>query len=581
MKGLVALVVAAVAALALAHDRPHADATACGIPTTAPIWVDYAGHSAPIIPKPGMILAVSSGTVVPAELRTAGAATVFFDLHLNDRVGTTAKPADPATIPDKAKRLFDFAVSVSGCDHPLIAENELFGAQTPTPWSDTNAQYRANVLLLLLQELGKLGATPAITIANPPYTGGEAADWWRAAAKAAILIRQVYFTAPGPKGLFKLGPEAASRSMRKGMRGLVAHFSEIGIPASRVALELQFQSAAGQGGRQGLQPRSAWLEIVKLEALAARQVAADMKISGIWSWGWPSFSTAGDDPDKAAAACVYLWARDSRLCDGPTLAGPGFNTSLTEGQISLPKAVRCTFGTQALLKSDVGRAASLTGDLNSAATALLGRTVLRAEEPVDTNTVLAAERAIVRDRFGGSGVRYRAALGAAQITLADARKIITDRLARDRVEERFRPPAATAGQIEAFRSTYAATSVRLVSAQPAAPWLGDASRGFAVETIAPEQAFTLPQGKRTTIDTIDGRFAVRALGPPLPLLALAPQSAIAVARGVLGRFAKDAVYQRWLVAHENVLIAKALCARDDVPAKGDVDLTAWAPFLGS
>ena len=81
----------------------------------------------------------------------------------------------------------------------MIAENELFGAQTPTPWSATNAQYRANVLLLL-QDLATLGATPAITIANPPYTGGEAADWWREAAKAAILIRQVYFTSPGAEG---------------------------------------------------------------------------------------------------------------------------------------------------------------------------------------------------------------------------------------------------------------------------------------------------------------------------------------------------------------------------------------------
>ena len=25
--------------------------------------------------------------------------------------------------------------------------------------------------------------------------------------------------------------------------------------------------------------------------------------------------------DKPAAACVYLWARDTRLCDGPALAG--------------------------------------------------------------------------------------------------------------------------------------------------------------------------------------------------------------------------------------------------------------------
>ena len=218
VKRVVALALAAVAALGLAHDRTRADAAVCGLPPTGPLWVDYAGHDAPIVPKPGMVLAVSSGTVVPSQMRAAGAATIFFDLHLNDRIGTTGAPADPATIELKAKKLFDFAVQVSGCATPLIAENELFGAQTPTPWSATNAQYRANALVLL-QDLAALGATPAITIANPPYTGGEAADWWREAAKVAILIRQVYFTSPGPKGLIALGPARASRSMRKGMRG--------------------------------------------------------------------------------------------------------------------------------------------------------------------------------------------------------------------------------------------------------------------------------------------------------------------------------------------------------------------------
>src|SRR5207302_8649639 len=135
------------------------------------------------------------------------------------------------------------------------------------------------------------------------------------AAQASILVRQVYFTSPGTKALYRMGPERASRAMRQGLRGLVAHLTQIGIPAERVALELQFQSAPGQGGREGLQPTSAWLEIVKLEALAARQVASEMHIEGVWSWGWPSFSTAGDDPDKPAAACVYLWARDNSFCN--------------------------------------------------------------------------------------------------------------------------------------------------------------------------------------------------------------------------------------------------------------------------
>ena len=565
------------ACVAVPSGRP--DAAGCGLPATSPLWVDYAGHDAPITPRPGMVLAVSSGTTVPEQMRQAGAATIFFDLHLNDRVGTPSAPADPSTIKSKAAKEFAFAQQVTGCATPLIAENELFGAQTPTPWSATNAQYRANVLSLV-QALDALGATVGITIANPPYTGGDAAEWWRQAAQAAILIRQVYFTAPGPKGLYAMGPVLASRAMRRGMRGLVAHFAQIGIPASRVALELQFQSAPGQGGRQGLEPKNAWLEIVKLEALAARQVAAETHIEGIWSWGWPAFSAAGADPDKPAAACVYLWTRDQSLCDGPALAGPGFDTSLTEGQIILPAGVRCSLGTQTIRKADVGRAAALTGDLDSAASAMLERAVLRAAEPIDPATVLSAERAIVRDRFGGSVPAYRAALLAAHVTLADARAIIADRLGRERVEERFQPRPPSAASIAAFLSTYAGTLVRLVQVSPRAPWLGDLDRGLAVETLAPIQVFRLGTNRTATLDTIDGRFVVRTLAAPLPLLALPRAQAVGVAKSVLDRFARDDVFQSWLQGRENTLLASAVCARDQVPTEADVDLSVWVPFLG-
>ena len=222
------MLVLALSAIVLLPRAGRADGPAdCGVPATTPLWIDYAGHDAPITPKPGLVLAVSSGTAIPATMRAAGAATIFFDLHLNDRVGTPSAPADPGTIADKAKREFDFAVQVTGCATPLIAENELFGAQTVTPWSTTNAQYRAKVLLLL-QELDRLGASTALTIANPPYTGGDAAEWWRQTAQAAILVRQVYFTAPGPKGLYALGPARASRALRQGMRSLISRFAQIG-----------------------------------------------------------------------------------------------------------------------------------------------------------------------------------------------------------------------------------------------------------------------------------------------------------------------------------------------------------------
>ena len=96
----------------------------------------------------------------------------------------------------RADKLFDTAVASSGCDHPLMAENELFGAQLPTPWTPTTAQYRANVLAFL-QRLAERGARPFLLLSNRPYTHDEAADdWWRQAAKVADLVPEVYFSGP-------------------------------------------------------------------------------------------------------------------------------------------------------------------------------------------------------------------------------------------------------------------------------------------------------------------------------------------------------------------------------------------------
>jgi hypothetical protein len=575
-----ALAAACAACTWTAAAAPAARAAACGIPDTHPYWVDYAGHDAPIPWGPGLVLAVSSGTETPAKMRAAGASTILFDLNFNRRVGTPTAPTDPATIPDRARRLFDFAVSVTGCATPVIALNELFGAQTPTPWSETNAQYRGNVLALV-QELKRLGAQPAITIANPPYTGGEAADWWRAAADAALLVRQVYFTSPNSRGLYKLGPVRASRVMRQGMRGLVRHLTEIGIPAKRIALELQFQSVLGQGGREGLRPRSAWLRLVKLEALAAKQVARETEIDSVWSWGWATFSAAGQDPDKTAAACVWLWARDRRLCDAPTMVRHTFDESLREGQLILPRDTRCTFdgGAMRITRSATARLAALTGDVDIAASALLEREVLRAEIPSDPVSVLAAEHAIVLGRFGGSRSRYVTGLRRSQLTLLDGRALIADRLARDAVEARFKPRPPPQRQVEDFLATYADQPVRLVEAEPAAPWLGDAVRGWAVATLTPSQLFTIPTRKTITIDTADGRFAVRALGPPLPLGLLPRSRAEIAARVSLLRVAKQDVYGSWLKAREAPLLANAVCVRDQLPTGGAVDLGPFVPFL--
>jgi hypothetical protein len=543
----------------------------------APLWVDFAGHHAPVPAKPGVVLAVASGTDVPAQMRSAGAGTVMFDLNFNKRVGTTAKPADPELMPARAKSFYDYAITVAGCQTPYIALNELFGAQTPTPWSPTNAQYRANVLAFV-QELAKLGAKPLLSISNPPYTGGEAAEWWREVSRHAVLLRQVYFTSPNANGLHKLGPVAASRTMRQGMRGLVSRLTQIGIPSNRVALQLQFHSSPGLGARAGLQPTSAWLEIVKLQALAAKHVAKEFRIHSIWSWGWATFNpNATPDPDKPAAACVWLWARDPALCDGPAAAGPDFNASVEEGQLLLPPGARCVLGERRIDRNAVNRFTLLTGDSGYATSVLFEHEVLRTEQNVDARDLQSAERAVVQAGFRGDRARFRAAVSGARINLGDARAIIAARLRRDLVQARFKPRPPTAAQVADFIATYAGQPVRQVETTERAPWLGGSTRGWVVSSLAPSAIFRLTG--TAAVDTPDGSFTVKPLGPVVPLSLVPRSQAEAAARSALDRLAREKVYRSWLHTQQVKHLSTAVCLNDRVPTPTATDLSPFVPFL--
>ena len=568
-----AVVLAALAALLLPGQ---ALARECGIPDANPLWVDFAGHDAPLPQKPGLTLAFTSGTVKPAEARKNGAATVFFDLNFNNRVGTPTQPADPAVIDGRADRLFDFAVSVTGCQTPWIALNELFGAQTPTPWTTTTAQYRGNTLALV-RRLKTRGALVGVTIANPPYTGGEAAQWWRDLAADALLIRQVYFTSPNMPRLHALGPVRASRSMRSGMRALVRKFTEIGIPASRVALELQFHSAPGTGGREGLQPRWKWLEMVKLHALAARRVTKELKTHSIWSWGWATFSQAGIDPDKGEAVCVWLWARDPKLCSGPGAAGPQMNASLTVGQLELLRpGVVCALPAGEIRKSAVDPIARAIGDRDIAASVVLERLVLQQEVQLDARGVLAAELAFVDDHFGGSTGAYLAALRRIRLTRVAARGLLLDELRRDAVRARFFSRASTAAEIAEFHTTYSGLRARLVETTRPVAWLGGKTRGLAIETFAPTRIFAL--GAAGRVRTIHGLLQVNPLGDTLLLGTVPLPDAREAIASSLNRFARVSAYENWLAKAEERALADAICVGDRLPTPAPLTLDDLLPF---
>jgi hypothetical protein len=577
VKKLLLILLAVCAGFAAAPHR--ADADTCGVPEKGTIWVDFADGSVPFwqtFARPGVI-AAAANFIYPPQLRALGARTVYFDLNFRLRVGTPLEPYDPGVVINRANRLYSTAAMSSGCTQPVIAENELNGSNLVTPWTANNAAYRRNVLIYM-QTLSALGARPVILVPSAPYMGDEAGDWWRQLSQYAEVVRESYFAAPG---IAKEGPIEGSRTLRNLFRKRVAEFTSAGLPASKLGLMLGFQTTRGSGGREGA-ARNSWLEVTKLQALAAKQVASEVGLRSVWSWGWAAWSTGERDPDKPIAACVWLWARDASLCNGPSTAGKGFNTSLTEGQLTLPAGTRCTLYGRPVTESTISSLAPVTGDPDVAFTAAFARAVTSLQVKLKPKQLADAERAVVAGRFGGSFARYRAALAKAHASPGSARGVIGDELRRLAIESGFRVAGPTSVEVNEYYETYGATRARLVETKTAAPWLGMRKRGFALEAMAPPQLFSLAQDKAWhSIRTMRGTYRVRALDSPVSLGALPLGVARPAIVNALKELARSDRYEAWLLARERVLDEQAVCRRDAQPDVGVVELTDYLPFLAA
>jgi hypothetical protein len=574
---LLVLLLACAGLTASARPSVAAKSDPCALPAKKPVWIDYADGSTPYwqeFAKPGNVVAAAN-FLFPPQIRARGAKTVNFDLNFTRRTGTPTEPADPTTVADRANRLYSYAAASMGCTTPVMGENELQGAKTLTPWSPTNAQYRQNVLIFL-RTLAARGARPALLVSSAPYTGGEAADWWRSVAQVATIVREAYFPAPS---IYKLGAVQGSRTLRQMFRSAAEDFISIGIPPSRLALMLGFHTTKGSGGREGLKPASAWFEVTKLQVLAAKEVAGDLGLASIWSWGWATWTAQESDPDKPANACVYLWTRSPKLCNGPAMAGPSFNTNLTDGQLIFPRGARCTvYGNP--VRWDVAAAISgITHDPQAAFAAAYSRAVASSFSHVTGKSIVAAEKAVIALHFHGSRAAYAAALRRAGTNTGAARGVIGDELRRAAIEKRITVAAPSASSVQSYYDTYAASPVRLVQVKPAAPWLGNARRGFALGPTAPAQVFTLKSGQQATVRTMTGTFEVKAIGPTVSLAELPLAKARKSIATALVSLARDTAYQNWLLTREKNALAVTLCWRDLLPAIEVVPLTDYLPYL--
>jgi hypothetical protein len=571
---------ALLAALACLPGGAAARATApisCGVTEAQPAWIDYVDSTVEFgqerFGHPGIVVA-TGGPQLAAEMRAAGAATVHFDLYLRRRVGTPSDPADPDLMVKRADSLYDYAVAVSGCSQPLIALNELWGASVPTPWTPTTERYRQNVLQFV-QRLSERGARPALLVSSTPATGGEAAAWWRSLGQVSDVVLENYWNA---NRIWKAGAVRGSRMLRTDYRGSAATLLAVGVPASRIGLMIGFQTTPGTGGREGLRPAPRWYEVAKLQALASRQVARELRLGHVWSWGWTMRTAAGKDPDKTYAACAWLWARDQSLCDAPTLIGRAFDADLREGQIDLPAGVRCELGDTRLTSRRVAYVARLTHDGEVALTALVQRAIESELTHVSAADIVAAEQNVIATRFGGRRRAYASALSQAGVTESLARAILGDELRRIELEARMTSTRPTANDVERFGQTYAPVLARRLVVTPVPSWLPGGS-GLALGTSAPPAVFRIPTGKAVRIRTLQGLLSVRALAGPEELGTLPRSLARPAIRRELGFQRKAEAYTDWTLRRQRGAEGRLVCTHDRLPEIGAVSLSSFAPFL--
>ena len=215
----------------------------------------------------------------------------------------------------------------------------MWGSNLATPWSPTNSQYRQNVIIFVEATAGARRASVPAPL-DAAFTDGEAGDWWREVALYTDFVREVYFNSP-PAPRTGAGSRLADSAQR--------------VPPGRdrpdrdrdPALEdrdlPRLPHEPGPGRPRGTEAGERLVQHDQARRCSRRsRCSREIPFATIWSWGWGEWAASDRDPDKPAAACVYLWTRDHRLCDGPPVAGPGFDRRLTVGQLNLPPGAQCT-----------------------------------------------------------------------------------------------------------------------------------------------------------------------------------------------------------------------------------------------
>ena len=222
----------------------------------------------------------------------------------------------------------------------------------------------------------------------------------------------------------------------------------------------------------------------------------------------------------------------------------------------------------------------MTGDRSLALTILLARTAESRAAVVPYSRVLAAERAVIASRFGGSAGAYRAALGAAKASVAVARAALADELRRLALERTMSARSPASSEVSTFYLSYPDL---LTARRP-----GEARAVVArVQDVRPRHRLGRARGglhaprrvAASRLRALDGTYTVTASGEAQPLGSVPLAQARPAIAEALRAFARRAAFEAWSTARQETLMKTIVCTRDELPSPGAVRLAGFLPFL--
>ena len=221
--------------------------------------------------------------------------------------------------------------------------------------------------------------------------GDEAGDWWRQLSQYAEVVRESYFAAPG---IAKQGPIEGSR------------YAAQPVPQARRRVHLR--RPAGEQARAdarlpddaGLgRPRAGAAQLVARgdEAAGARREAGRERGGAALGLvvGLGRLERRRARPGQADRGLRLPLGPRPEPLQRPVAAGKGFNTSLTQGQLTLPAGTRCTLYGRPITESTISSLTPVTGDPDVAFSAAFARAVTSLQVKLKAKQVADAERAVV------------------------------------------------------------------------------------------------------------------------------------------------------------------------------------------